>query len=94
MPHHNAAQFPIAPANGCRACGQDFAGLSYFEAHRVGRHDYTLSEGLRMDPATEDGRRCLTVDEMTEKGWALNDRGRWFSPAAAERMRERFAEAA
>ena len=88
------SQFPTIPANGCRACGHDFAGLRYFDAHRVGKHEYTFSEGLRMEPPLEDGRRCLTVDEMRAMGWETNARGRWFSPTAAELTRQHFAEAA
>ena len=88
------SQFPTIPANGCRACGHDFAGVGYFVAHRVGKHDYTFREGLRMDPPLEDGRRCLSAEEMLAKGWQRNTRGRWFSPTAAEGMRRRFAEAA
>jgi len=49
---------------------------------------------LQKEPPLEDGRRCLSEDEMVEKGWATNSHGRWFSPTAAEGMRQRFAEAA
>lgn len=70
MPEHN-------PLNFCRPCGQDFNGLTLFDAHRVGKHDFTYKEGLRMNPPRENGRRCLTVEEMTAKGWTLNQRGRW-----------------
>jgi hypothetical protein len=67
--------------NLCRSCGQDFASVRLFGAHRIGGHDYTYSEGVKMEPMREDGRRCLGVDEMQAKGWALDARGRWSDPA-------------
>jgi len=48
-----------------------------FDAHRVGVHAYTYSEGLKMDPMREDGRRCLTVAEMEEQGWFKDRFDRW-----------------
>jgi hypothetical protein len=70
--------------NVCGACGADFSGLTMFDAHRVGKHELDY-------PAHEDGRRCLTADEMAERGWQPNRRGAWHDPAAAERMRLVFA---
>lgn len=61
----------------CTACGEDFGGVSAFDAHRVGKHAYDFSEGLRMDPPREDGRRCLDLDEFAEHGLVLNKRGTW-----------------
>lgn len=61
----------------CVPCGQDFDSLSGFDAHRVGTHDYTYSEGVRMDPMREDGRRCLSVEEMRSLGFVLDDSNRW-----------------
>lgn len=74
--------------NLCRACGEDFAGISYFDKHRVGVHAYTFAEGMRHDPPVEDGRRCLAASELREKGWEKNAKGRWFDPAEAARIRE------
>ena len=45
-------------------CGEDFGFVSAFDSHRVGRHDYTYSEGAAMDPPRDDGRRCLSAREM------------------------------
>jgi hypothetical protein len=59
--------YPVAAY--CTSCGCDFTGDALFERHRVGTHDYTYSEGAKMDPPREDGRRCLTRDEMREHGW-------------------------
>lgn len=70
--------------NYCRSCQKDFSSVSAFDSHRFGRHEYTSSEGLRMDPPREDGRRCLTTREMTtpeaDSGvpvFGLNKFGRW-----------------
>jgi hypothetical protein len=68
--------------NLCAGCGQDFAGLTLFDAHRVGKHAYTSTEGLRMEPPREDGRRCLSPDEMLERGWKQDQHDRWRGPAA------------
>jgi hypothetical protein len=67
--------------NLCRSCGEDFGSVALFDAHRVGRHAYTLSEGLKPGVPFEDGRRCLCVEEMQERGWALGARGRWVDPS-------------
>jgi hypothetical protein len=72
--------------NLCRGCGQDFAGLTLFDQHRVGVHAHTLTEGLRMDPPREDGRRCLTVDEMQVRGWKQDRQGRWRGAAPESRV--------
>jgi hypothetical protein len=74
--------------NLCRACKQDFNSVVLFDRHRVGKHAYTYSEGIAMDPMREDGRRCLSVGEMAELGWRTNDRGRWIDPAEVARARK------
>lgn len=66
--------------NLCRACRQDFGSTSAFDAHRVGKHSYTYSEGVRMEPLREDGRRCLTRAELETAGWTQDGRGRWRQP--------------
>ena len=71
--------------NLCRSCRQDFGSVSAFDRHRVGRHAYTLSEGLEL--GREDGRRCLDVDEMQATGMALDARGRWTITRDVERAR-------
>ena len=67
----------MRPMNQCATCGEDFVSLEGFDAHRVGEHDYTFAEGLRMNPPVEDGRRCLDVAEMLEAGWHRDKNGRW-----------------
>lgn len=61
----------------CGSCGLSFSGTSAFDRHRVGKHAYTYSEGLRMEPLREDGRRCLHVSEMGGAGMEQDARGRW-----------------
>jgi hypothetical protein len=79
--------------NECASCHLDFGSVRAFDAHRVGKHEYTYSEGAKMDPIREDGRRCLTVDEMTtmQKGghtyFVKNAKGRWSIASDLERAR-------
>jgi hypothetical protein len=63
--------------NQCGACGENFGGLTAFDAHRVGKHEYTYSEGLAMTPPVEDGRRCLPPAELELEGFTTNARGSW-----------------
>ena len=72
--------------NLCRSCGQDFASVSAFDLHRVGKHAITYAEGLRMQPAREDGRRCLDEDELGAAGMELDQRDRWRRPPDLERL--------
>ena len=64
------------------------------DRHRVGVHEYTYGEGLRLNPPREDGRRCLSLEEMEGKGWELDARGRWVDPVKVEQARRAFAKAA
>ena len=74
--------------NYCTNCRHDFASVAAFDRHRVGRHLYSYSEGLRLDPAREDGRRCLHQTEMVEHGFIKDTRGRWID-AKSQRSRPR-----
>jgi hypothetical protein len=87
--------------NLCTGCGQDFASVEAFDAHRVGKFPQTgpaeyrerLSRGL-VDPLDDwqpgHGRRCLNTDEMLATGWTKDGRGRWIHPAGqAARLRVR-----
>jgi hypothetical protein len=80
--------------NLCTSCNQDFSSVAAFDRHRIGKHEYTCAEGLKMEAPCEDGRRCMTAEEITAAGMELNPRGRWYDVEAAERVRERFAAAA
>ncbi len=55
-------------AEHCAACCQTFSGTTAGDAHRVGKHDVFTGP---------DRRRCLTTDEMTERGMVRNKRGLW-----------------
>jgi hypothetical protein len=79
---HHVSPKPINYCVSPDGCGHDFATVRAFDMHRVGKHAYTYSEGARMDPPREDGRRCLTVDEMLVKGWRQDTYGRWRLPAS------------
>lgn len=50
--------------NQCAGCSEFFNSSRAFEKHRAGEH-----EGGQ--------RRCLTPDEMRERGMALNSSGWW-----------------
>jgi hypothetical protein len=84
----------MKPLNQCGACREDFTSVKLFDRHRVGVHAYTYSEGVRMDPIREDGRRCLDAQEMRQKGWEQNEQGRWFDPASVSRARVAFGRSA
>jgi hypothetical protein len=90
MPRHWTGM----PANGCSGCGQGFTSTTLFDRHRVGTYEYTLERGLKLDPPREDGRRCLGTVEMTGKGWAQDDRGRWIDPVRVRAARASFAKVA
>lgn len=60
--------------NRCRSCNEDFASLSAFDDHRVGKHAHLYSE------ASPDGRRCLTPDELRSLGMRKDSHGRWRLP--------------
>jgi hypothetical protein len=55
----------------CSACGAEFGGTTAFDLHRVGSHQYEWSSDR------PDGRRCLSADEMLERGLHINKRGTW-----------------
>jgi hypothetical protein len=67
--------------NECAGCGYDFTSVKLFDRHRVGRHE-------------PDERRCLTVDEMEQKGWQFDSRSRWSDPARTADVRARLGRAA
>lgn len=81
----------MKPANQCGPCGLDFSSLRAFDTHHVGKHAYTHEEGLAMNPPRQDGRRCLTVDELRAAGFSQNTRGRWGLTADIHRARRRFS---
>jgi hypothetical protein len=79
--------------NLCTSCGTDFASVSAFDRHRIGKHLFTFAEGLAMSPPRLDGRRCMDADEMRLAGLERHGRGRWSVVADAGRIAA-WAEAA
>jgi hypothetical protein len=75
------------PLNYCSACGQDFASITLFDRHLVGQVSAGVYRGPLWEWKPELGIRCLTVEEMEERGWRRNKRGRWQDPCEAERAR-------
>ena len=73
--------------NRCGACGCDFTSVEAFDAHRVGRHELNY-------PEHENGRRCLTAGEMSDLGWLVDGRCRWFNPARSARAANLLKRAA
>jgi hypothetical protein len=65
-----------APLNQCSACGLDFGSLGAFDKHRIGIFAHQWS------PEHTDGRRCLTTDELTRRGFRQDARGRWRQPSS------------
>lgn len=66
--------------NFCATCEEDFGSVAAFDAHRVGKYlekgrsEYT---GSIEDWTPSKGRRCLSIPELEERGFVLNQRGRW-----------------
>jgi hypothetical protein len=77
--------------NRCATCGLDFSSVRAFDTHHVGKHQYTHEEGVAMKPPRDDGRRCLTEDELRAAGFSHNARGRWGLTADMVRARQRFS---
>jgi len=57
-------RYPGSDRNGghCATCHLSFASQTGFDKHRVGRYNQTPSE-----------RRCLTREELTAKGWTVDE---------------------
>jgi hypothetical protein len=57
----------------CRGCGEYFNSVKSFDRHRI---DYP------------DGRRCLSSDEMHQRGMTVNRQGFWITePQRKHRIR-------
>jgi hypothetical protein len=77
-------------ANLCTTCGEDFASVTAFDKHRVGKYpqtgpaEYTELLARRLVEADAEwrleprfGRRCLTSDEMQARDMTRDTQGRW-----------------
>lgn len=56
---------------GYGGCCESFRSLTGFDKHRTGPYD------------VPGGRRCLTPDEMSAKGWTVDGNHTWRMPAPA-----------
>jgi hypothetical protein len=63
--------------HSCGDCGQDFHGRTLQQRHRVGSKLH---------------KRCMTPEEMIQKGWHQDTQGRWRRAAPTESDRERLYE--
>ena len=72
------------PISKCGACGNVFRSVYAFDLHRVGSFGdaiYRDGDGKKKSPVgyTKPSRRCLSEEEMLEKGMSQNDQGQWIS---------------
>ena len=65
---HCGAEWAGLRIEHCTACHETFTGTASGDRHRVGQHDVSTGP---------DRRRCLTAEEMREKGMEQNARGQW-----------------
>lgn len=61
----------------CGPCKLVFSSLGAFDMHRVGSYGDPIYEKGRIVGYTPCERRCLSVEEMQQKGMVLNERGHW-----------------
>ena len=73
----------MTPLNQRGACGEDFTSLTLFDRHRVGKHELDY-------PEHEDGWRCLTLEQMQERGRQRDRKGRRQDPVQVERAPDAF----
>lgn len=54
----------------CGACGKHFSGVTAFDAHRTGEYTaFAYKKAGVMYPAKPYTRRCMTDEEMRQKGF-------------------------
>lgn len=62
----------------CTACNERFGGITAFDLHRSGK--YPVANHKHPVPVGETAtkwRRCLSADEMREKGLHQDGKGKW-----------------
>jgi len=67
--HQRARQSLVGTQSLCSGCGDYFNGVNVFDRHRVGDFE---ERGTN--------RRCLTPNEMLERGWWRNKKRFWVRP--------------
>ncbi len=66
----------------CSGCDEKFAKRTTFDTHRVGPWGdpiYKSPTNKTLIGYTKPERRCLSLQEMTEKGMKKNEKGLWLS---------------
>lgn len=64
--------------NQCQACKEYFNSTGAFNKHRTGKHGVD--------------RRCLTPEEMIDKGFSLNATGYWIASKMPDHLKKRTIE--
>ena len=89
-----------ATKSTCSGCGEIFASVAAFDAHRVGSFGEPIYQASRSGRSrsvvghTPGSRRCLTCQEMYRVGMIRNEKGWWMLPPTAhphEQEAELFA---
>lgn len=65
----------------CSGCNEKFMKRTTFDTHRVGPWGDPIYKKSQVIGYTKPQRRCLSVDEMLEKGMKKNEQGLWLSGA-------------
>lgn len=67
----------------CRACDQSFTSVTSFDMHRVGGYGEPIykpsstGKSQQVIGHTKSNRRCLTEQEMQDKGMVKTTKGLW-----------------
>ena len=61
----------------CRKCGEFFGGEGSFKKHRTGSYGVGVTSSNGVTHYSKHERRCLSQDEMLNKGLVRNDKGLW-----------------
>ncbi len=61
----------------CRACNAHFTSVGSFDRHRTGSYGDAIYDGHKFLFYEKASRRCLTGEEMKEKGMFQRDNGAW-----------------
>jgi hypothetical protein len=83
-----------ATKSTCGGCGEIFASVATFDAHRVGSFGEPIYQTSRTGRSrsvvghTPRSRRCLTCQEMHGLGMVQNEKGWWMLPSTANPQHE------
>jgi hypothetical protein len=72
----------------CSACKLIFSGEGSFKKHRTGSYGLGVTSSNGVTRYTKHERRCLTWEELKEKGLSLNDKGLWTTNTGDEEVVE------